>query len=123
MGPPQYLTRFSSVEQIPQSSPVPPGGSSAQQSLGCGATKGRTTGYLPYVAAPVVPLARLGDYSPDPAANATRVFVAKLRSLGIKAKLGEAATAAQSAPVLAQVSDNTVDDAVSVILPLARTAT
>ena len=77
---------------------------------------GWTTGYLPYVAAPVVPLARLGDYSPDPAANATRVFVAKLRSLGIKAKVGDAANAQDSAPTLAEVSDHTVDDAVSVML-------
>ena len=40
---------------------------------------GWTKGYLPYVAAPVEALARLGDYSPDPSTNAAKVFTQRLR--------------------------------------------
>ncbi|MBK9741243.1 MAG: D-alanyl-D-alanine carboxypeptidase/D-alanyl-D-alanine-endopeptidase [Actinobacteria bacterium] len=77
---------------------------------------GWTKEYLPYVAAPVVPLARLGDYSPDPSTNAARVFTQRLRTLGVKARLAEPADAGPNSAVLAQFSDNTVADAVSLML-------
>lgn len=76
---------------------------------------GWTDGYLPYVAAPVEALARLGDYSPDPSTNAAKVFVKKLRSLGFKSKLGDPANAEPAAAVLAE-ERSSVEDAVSVML-------
>lgn len=76
---------------------------------------GWTTGYLPYVAAPIEALARLGDYSPDPSTNAAKVFVAKLRSLGFKTSIGDPANADVAAPVIAE-RHSTVEDAVSVML-------
>jgi len=77
---------------------------------------GWTTDYLPYVAAPVVPLARLGEYSPDPVGHAASAFVARLRDLGVKARLGAHADSADDAAVLADVSRHTVADAVAVML-------
>ena len=76
---------------------------------------GWTDEYLPYVAAPVEALARLGDYSPDPSTNAARVFVQQLRALGLKAKLGDPVNVDRSAPVLAQVHSS-VEAAVSLML-------
>jgi D-alanyl-D-alanine carboxypeptidase/D-alanyl-D-alanine-endopeptidase (penicillin-binding protein 4) len=77
---------------------------------------GWTKDYLPYVAAPVVPLARLGEYSPDPAGNAARAFVAKLRDLGVKARLGSPADAADHAGIIAETSTHTVGEAVARML-------
>ncbi len=76
---------------------------------------GWTTGYLPYVAAPVEALARLGDYSSDPSTNAAKVFTKRLRSLGLKAKLGDSANADPAAAVLAE-STSTIGDAVAEML-------
>lgn len=76
---------------------------------------GWTNGYLPYVAAPVEALARLGDYSPDPSTNAAMVFIKRLRSLGFTTTLGDPANADPGAPVLAE-THSTVEDAVSVML-------
>jgi D-alanyl-D-alanine carboxypeptidase/D-alanyl-D-alanine-endopeptidase (penicillin-binding protein 4) len=76
---------------------------------------GWTDGYLPYVAAPVEALARLGDYSPDPSTNAARVFVQQLRAAGLKARLGEPTDVDDAAPVLAQVHSS-VEAAVSLML-------
>jgi D-alanyl-D-alanine carboxypeptidase/D-alanyl-D-alanine-endopeptidase (penicillin-binding protein 4) len=80
-----------------------------------GRAPGWTTSYLPYVAAPVEALARLGDYSSDPSGNAARVFVAKLRSLGIPASLGGHADAGTGA-TLAAFDGHSVADAVAVML-------
>lgn len=80
-----------------------------------GRAPGWTRSYLPYVAAPVEALARLGDYSSDPSGNAARVFVQKLRSLGIPAVLGEPADAA-SGTTLASFDGHSVSDAVAVML-------
>ena len=77
---------------------------------------GWTGQYLPYIAAPVVPLARLGEYSPDHAGNAAASFVKALRTAGVKARLGDPADAADDAAVLADVSPHTVADAVAVML-------
>lgn len=77
---------------------------------------GWTTQYLPYVAAPVVPLARLGEYSPDPAGNAAKVFVSALRDNGVHARLGDGADAADDAGVIADASPHTVADAVALML-------
>lgn len=75
---------------------------------------GWTSGYIPYVAAPVEALARLGDYSADPSANAARVFVKALRANGVKAKLGTDADSGTD--TIARVDDHTVGDAVAVML-------
>ena len=80
-----------------------------------GRAPGWTTSYLPYVAAPVEALARLGDYSRDPSTNAANVFVKKLRSLGYAATLGDPADAG-TAPALAAFGDHSVADAVAVML-------
>ena len=77
---------------------------------------GWTGQYLPYVVAPVVPLARLGEYSPDPAGSATRAFIARLRARGVKARLGKPVDAPETAPGLADTSQHTVGDAVRVML-------
>jgi len=77
---------------------------------------GWTGQYLPYVVAPVVPLARLGEYSPDPAGSATRAFIARLRALGVKARLGKPVDAPDKSKVLADASRHTVGDAVRVML-------
>jgi D-alanyl-D-alanine carboxypeptidase/D-alanyl-D-alanine-endopeptidase (penicillin-binding protein 4) len=77
---------------------------------------GWTNQYLPYVAAPVVPLARLGYYGPDPSGDALRVFTSKLRSLGFRVKVGEPMAAPLSAQVLADASEHTLADAVGVML-------
>jgi D-alanyl-D-alanine carboxypeptidase/D-alanyl-D-alanine-endopeptidase (penicillin-binding protein 4) len=77
---------------------------------------GWTTEYLPYVAAPVVALARLGYYGPDPSGDALSVFVRKLRALGIGAKTGKPTNAVEGATVLADTSRHTVGDAVQVML-------
>ncbi len=76
---------------------------------------GWTDEYLPYVAAPVEALARLGDYSADPSRNAARVFVQQLRALGLKAKLGEPIDVSDTAPVLAEIHSS-VEAAISVML-------
>lgn len=76
---------------------------------------GWTKGYLPYVAAPVEALARLGDYSSDPSTNAAMVFVKQLRSLGFTTTLGDAANADPAAPIIAE-KHSTIEDAVSVML-------
>ena len=77
---------------------------------------GWTTQYLPYVAAPVVPLARIGEYSPDPAHGAAAVFVRALRDLKVKARLGEPQSAEADAGVIADISPHTAADAVAVML-------
>lgn len=84
-----------------------------------GRAPGWTTEYLPYAAAPVEALARLGDYSADPSTNAAMVFVKRLRSLGIKAKLGDPADADEGAAVLAD-SQSSVDDAVRRMLSVSE---
>jgi len=76
---------------------------------------GWTSGYLPYVVAPIESLARLGDYSPTPSTNAAKVFVAKLKSLGFKATIGEPANADPASTVLAE-RHSTVEAAVSTML-------
>jgi len=80
---------------------------------------GWTTGYIPSVAASVEALARLWDYSRDPSTNAAKVFAKKLRSLGFKAKLGDAANADPASAVLAEES-NTIEDAVSMMLSVSE---
>jgi D-alanyl-D-alanine carboxypeptidase/D-alanyl-D-alanine-endopeptidase (penicillin-binding protein 4) len=77
---------------------------------------GWTNQYLPYVAAPVVPLARLGEYSPDPSGSAAKVFVSALRDNGVNARLGSPESARDDAIVLADASPHTVADAVAVML-------
>jgi D-alanyl-D-alanine carboxypeptidase/D-alanyl-D-alanine-endopeptidase (penicillin-binding protein 4) len=81
-----------------------------------GRAPGWTREYLPYVAAPVVSLARLGYYGPDPSGDALRIFVGKLRSLGIGVKVGKPLAAADGASVLADRATHTVGDAVQVML-------
>ena len=76
---------------------------------------GWTKGYLPYVAAPVEALARLGDYSPDPSTNAAKVFTQRLRALGIKATIGEPVNVDPAAPTLVE-RHSRVEDAVSLML-------
>jgi D-alanyl-D-alanine carboxypeptidase/D-alanyl-D-alanine-endopeptidase (penicillin-binding protein 4) len=76
---------------------------------------GWTDQYLPWVATPVVPLARLGYYGPDPMGDAVRVFAAKLRSLGFHVKVAEQVSAS-AGDVLADASPHSVGDAVSVML-------
>jgi D-alanyl-D-alanine carboxypeptidase/D-alanyl-D-alanine-endopeptidase (penicillin-binding protein 4) len=77
---------------------------------------GWTNGYLPYVATPVVPLARLGYYGPDPLGDVARVFAGKLRSLGYRVKVAEPVSASASSTVLADSANHTLTDAVSVML-------
>ena len=79
-----------------------------------GRAPGWTKEYIPYVAAPVEALARLGDFSVDPSTNAAGVFMRHLRSLGFKVRLGDPASADAGA-VLAE-EHSTVEDAISVML-------
>ena len=77
---------------------------------------GWTTGYIPYVAAPVTALARLGDYSSTPARNAAGAFTRELRAAGVKARMGDDADAGRGAAVLAQTAGHTVGEAVKAML-------
>ncbi|MDP1877948.1 MAG: D-alanyl-D-alanine carboxypeptidase [Actinomycetota bacterium] len=80
-----------------------------------GRAPGWTSQYIPYVAAPVQALARLGEYSTDPSTNAARAFAKYLRSFGVKAAVGEPVDADASWPVLAE-SRSTVGEAVDLML-------
>ena len=77
---------------------------------------GWTNEYLPWVATPIVPLARLGYYGPDPIGDATRVFAAKLRALGFHVKVGTPLDSAATGNVIADTSRHSVADAVGVML-------
>lgn len=77
---------------------------------------GWTEHYVSYVVASVQALARRGDHSKHPARNAAGVFVARLRSLGISARLGGNRDANADAPVLARAHGHTVRQAVAVML-------
>lgn len=80
-----------------------------------GKAPGWTRTYLGSEAARVEALARLGDYSRDPSTNAARIFVARLKQLGVRAALGPDADGGQGT-VLAQTDGHTVADAVAVML-------
>lgn len=77
---------------------------------------GWTNGYQPYVAAPIGALARLGDYSRDPARNAVKVFAKALRAAGVKVRIGDDVDAGPTAATVAESGDHTVADAVAVML-------
>lgn len=77
---------------------------------------GWTGSYMPYSGAPVRPLARLGDYSWDTAANAAGVFAQALRRQGLRATVDGRATAEPGAAVVARVRPHTVADAVRTML-------
>ena len=81
-----------------------------------GRAPGWTPSYLPYSAAAVESLARLGDYSRDPSTNAAKVFAQRLRSRGFTVRLGDYADAAAGATVLAEAKGHTVGEAVHVML-------
>lgn len=80
-----------------------------------GKAPGWTRTYLGSEAARVEALARVGDYSRDPSANAGRVFVDRLKRLGVAATLGPEADGGQGT-VLAQTDGHRVEDAVAVML-------
>lgn len=77
---------------------------------------GWTNQYLPWVVAPVVSLARLGEYGPHPDVNAAKAFVSALRTHGVKARLGKRATADASADTITSIEPHTTGDAVAVML-------
>ena len=72
--------------------------------------------YIPSVAASVSPLARFGDYSRDPAANALAIFRQRLKALGFTVQAGTEVDVAADAVPVAQIAENTAADAVRVIL-------
>lgn len=80
-----------------------------------GRARGWTPSYIPSVAASVEALARLGDYSRDPSANAARVFADRLTAKGLQVTIGADADAGE-APVLAETAGHTVAEAVRVML-------
>lgn len=73
-------------------------------------------GYIPSVAASVSPLARLGDYSRDPAANALVIFRQRLKALGFTVRAGGEVDVAADATPVAAVAVNTAADAVRIML-------
>jgi D-alanyl-D-alanine carboxypeptidase/D-alanyl-D-alanine-endopeptidase (penicillin-binding protein 4) len=73
-------------------------------------------GYIPSVAASVSPLARLGDYSTDPAASALQVFRQRLKALGFTVQAGSEVDVAPDAAPLAEVSRHSAADAVRIML-------
>ena len=80
-----------------------------------GKARGWTRTYLGSEAARVEALARVGDYSTDPSANAAKVFVAQLTKRAVPATLGPDADGG-SGTVLAQTDGHSVSDAVAVML-------
>ncbi|MCX6414960.1 MAG: D-alanyl-D-alanine carboxypeptidase [Actinobacteria bacterium] len=72
--------------------------------------------YIPSVAASVSPLARFGDYSRDPAANALAIFRQRLKALGFTVQAGTEVDVAADAAPLAQIAENSAADAVRVML-------
>lgn len=76
---------------------------------------GWTKGYIPSVAASVSALARLSDYSVNPATNAANVFVRKLQDLGFSATVAGPVDADPAWALLAQTSSS-VAESVSVML-------
>ncbi len=77
---------------------------------------GWTTGYTPYVVAPVRALARLYDYSKDTTSNAVDVFDKKLKSLGFTVTRGDDAPVPTDATLIAENAKHTVADAVHLML-------
>jgi D-alanyl-D-alanine carboxypeptidase/D-alanyl-D-alanine-endopeptidase (penicillin-binding protein 4) len=73
---------------------------------------GWTGSYMPYSGAPVRPLARLGDYSWDTAANAAAVFADALRREGLRAKVAGRGGSPADGAVLARIRPHTVAEAV-----------
>lgn len=80
-----------------------------------GKAKGWTRTYLGSEAARVEALARIGDYSSEPSANAASVFAAQLRKKGVPTSIGPEADGGQGA-VIAQTDGHPVADAVAVML-------
>jgi serine-type D-Ala-D-Ala carboxypeptidase/endopeptidase (penicillin-binding protein 4) len=81
---------------------------------------GWTSGYMPYSAAPVRGLARLGDYSWDTGTNAGKVFARALRGEGLRVRYAGGTTAPGDAETLARFRDHTVDDAVHLMLQVSE---
>jgi D-alanyl-D-alanine carboxypeptidase/D-alanyl-D-alanine-endopeptidase (penicillin-binding protein 4) len=80
---------------------------------------GWTRSYIPSVVSSVEALARLWDYSPDPSANAVKVFVQRLQRKGIPATIGPDADAGEGA-VIAEAKGHTVDQALRVMLRISE---
>jgi D-alanyl-D-alanine carboxypeptidase/D-alanyl-D-alanine-endopeptidase (penicillin-binding protein 4) len=77
---------------------------------------GWTSGYTPYVVAPVRALARLYDYSKDTTSNAADVYIKKLRSLGFTVSRGEDVVTPADATLVAENAKHTVASAVRLML-------
>ena len=72
--------------------------------------------YVPSVASSVMALARLGDYSTNPARGAVRVFRDRLKKLGFTVQSGSDADVDAAAVPLAEVHRHTAADAVRLML-------
>jgi D-alanyl-D-alanine carboxypeptidase/D-alanyl-D-alanine-endopeptidase (penicillin-binding protein 4) len=77
---------------------------------------GWVSGYLGSSVGLTQALALRGDRSDHPSRTAVEVFTARLRSLGIHARVGANADAAPDAAVLARTRGHTVSDAIAVML-------
>lgn len=81
---------------------------------------GWAPGDSPSYAAAVRPLAMLGEYSSDPVSTAASVFVSALRAKGLEVDYAGRAVAPPDAQILASVDDNTVADAVELMLRVSE---
>lgn len=77
-------------------------------------------GDMPTYVSAVRPLAMLGDYSSQTAMNAMNVYLAALRSQGVRATFAGHARAEASKPIVASVSPHTVAQAIQLMLRVSE---